>query len=232
MNKIATAIVEFKANGGTAPGHMARPDGDGPFPAVVVIQEWWGLDDHIKGVADRLAHEGFAALAPDLYRGKVVQEPDDARKLSMELDREQAIKDIQGAVDYLVSQPSVSPKLAGVVGFCMGGALAAGMSYMGERVGAVVVFYGGRGFPTNDKEYKKVSAPLLGLFGEDDKGIPIEKVNEIEKKLKEHGKTHEIVIYPGAGHAFFNDERESYRKETAADAWARTLGWFRRYLRT
>lgn len=226
---IVTKMVEFKANGGLAPGYLAQPDGEGQFPGVVVIQEWWGLDDHIKDLTRRFAAEGFIALAPDLYRGKVADEPDDARKLVMELDRPQAKKDIQGAVNYLIAQPSVVPKKAGIVGFCMGGGLSSMMSYSGEHVGAVIVFYGG-GAVLSDEDASNVTAPYLGLYGELDKGIPLEQVRANEEKLKEHGKTCEFVIYPGAQHAFFNDGRPAFHKEAAADAWKRSLGWFQQYL--
>jgi carboxymethylenebutenolidase len=224
------SMIEFAGNGDLVPGYLARPEGTGPFPGVIVIQEWWGLNHHIKDVAGRFAREGFVALAPDLYRGREAAEPDEARKLAMELDRPRAIKDIQGAVNYLIAQPFVEPKRAGVVGFCMGGGLALMMAWMGKDVGAVVVFYG-RG-ELDDETAQKVSAPILGLFGEADQGIPVETVRANERKLKAHNKAAEFVIYPGAPHAFFNDERPHiYRREAAEDAWKRTLAWFRRYLK-
>jgi carboxymethylenebutenolidase len=223
-------MIEFAANGDNAPGYLARPEGDGPFPGVVVMQEWWGLDAHIKDVTERFAREGFVALAPDFYRGRVATEPDEARKLAMELDHPRAIKDMQGAVNYLIAQPFVEPKQAGIVGFCMGGGLALLMSHSGRNLGAVVMFYG-RG-ELDDVTAARVSAPLLGLFGEADTGIPVETVRANERKLREQGKTVEIVVYPGAPHAFFNDTRPHiYHKEAAEDAWRRTLAWFREHLR-
>ena len=222
-------MIEFAANGGNAPGYLVRPEGDGPFPSVVVIQEWWGLDDHIKDVAERFAAEGYVALAPDLYRGQVAAEPDDARKLAMELEMDQALVDIQGAVNYLVAQDDVQPKQAGVVGFCMGGRLTMLMSYRGKDVGAAVSFYGG-GLQPSDDDLKAISVPLLGIYGEADHGIPVERVQEWDAKLDEFGKTHEIHIYPDAPHAFFNDERDSFRPNAAADAWTRTLEWLTKHL--
>lgn len=230
--EIVAQMVEFAGNGSPAPGYLAQPGSGGPFPAVVVIQEWWGLNENIKDIARRFAAEGFAALAPDLYRGQVVSEPDDARKLAMELDRPSALKDIQGAVNYLIAQPFVSPRQVGVVGFCMGGGLPAMMSYSGQNVGAVVVFYGGSNVVWDDESVRRISAPLLGLYGEADQGQPVDKVRANEAKLKAHGKTHEFVIYPEAPHAFFNDERPAYREQASADAWRRTLGWFRQFLKT
>jgi carboxymethylenebutenolidase len=229
LNTILTGMVEFMGNGDTVPGYLARPAAEGPFPGVVVIQEWWGLDHHIKDVVERLAREGFAALAPDLYRGQVAAEPDDARKLAMELEQSKALIDIQSAVNYLIAQPFVQPKQAGVVGFCMGGGLSAMMASQGRQVGAVGVFYGGRG-TYNDDTARAVHAPILGIFGEADQSVPLDMIHANESKLREHGKTVEYVIYPAAPHAFFNDERQSYRPEAAQDAWNRTLAWFRRYV--
>jgi carboxymethylenebutenolidase len=223
-------MIQFAANGGDAPGYLVRPEGDGPFPGIVVIQEWWGLDDHIKDVAERFAAAGYVALAPDLYRGEVAAEPDDARRLAMELELDQALVDIQGAVNYLISQPDVEPEQAGVIGFCMGGRLTMMMSYRGENVGAAIVFYGG-GVQPSDEELRAISAPLLGIYGEADEGIPVDRIHEWDTKLDEFGKTHEIHIYPDAPHAFFNDERPSYRATASADAWDRTLAWLNTYLR-
>jgi carboxymethylenebutenolidase len=224
-------MIQFAANGGDAPGYLARPEGDGPFPGVVVIQEWWGLDDHIKDVAERFAAEGYVALAPDLYRGEIAAEPDDARRLAMELELDQALVDIQGAVNFLIAQPDVEPKQAGVIGFCMGGRLTMMMSYRGENVGAAIVFYGG-GVQPSDDELRAISAPLLGIYGEADEGIPVDRIQEWDTKLDEFGKVHEIHIYPDAPHAFFNDERPSYRAAASADAWDRTLAWLKTYLTT
>jgi carboxymethylenebutenolidase len=229
MYDINTRTIKFSVNGEQAPGYMAQPDDDAVFPAVVVIQEWWGLDDHIMSVADRIASEGYVAIAPDFYRGEVAGEPDDARRLAMQLERPKARKDVQGAIDYLLSLPNVAPKKAGIVGFCMGGAIAGSMSYQGKNVGAVVSFYGG-GFKIDDEIAGAISAPFLGIYGEDDHGIPQEMVRENERQLKEKNIPHEIIVYPAAPHAFFNDTRQSYRPDAAADAWSRTLEWFEQYL--
>ncbi len=226
---VETSMVQFKAGSDNAPGYLARPKADGKYPALVVIQEWWGVDDHIKDVTGRFAGQGFAALAPDLYRGKVAKEPSEAQKLVMQVQMDQAMKDIQGAADYLLAQSFVAPNKAGVVGFCYGGGLAMRMAYMGKNIGAVVVFYGA-GVDPSDDELKNVSAPLLGLYGGKDTSIPQDKIKKWESKLKEFGKTNEMVIYPDAGHAFFNDTRSSYSKEAAQDAWPRALAWFKKHL--
>jgi carboxymethylenebutenolidase len=226
---IETSVVQFAAGTSQAPGYLARPTGDGPFPAVVVIQEWWGVDDHIKSVVERFAGQGYAAITPDLYRGKVAKEPNDAQQLVMLMQMDQALKDVQGAVDYLAQQSYVSPKKPGVIGFCAGGRLAILMSYQGKNVGAVVSFYGSGANPT-DEDLKNVSAPMLRIYGDQDQGNPIDKVSAWEPKLKEYGKISDIVVYKGAQHAFFNDTRPSYNKEAAQDAWKRTLDWFGKYL--
>lgn len=222
-------MISFAANGDNAPGYLVQPEGDGPFPGVVVIQEWWGLDDHIKDVAERFAAEGYVALAPDLYRGEVALEPDDARRLAMELELDQALVDIQGAVNHLIAQPQVEPQRTGVVGFCMGGRLTMMMSYRGENVGAAVVFYGG-GVQPSDDDLRAISAPLLGIYGEADQGIPVDLIQAWDAKLDEFGKEHEIIIYPDAPHAFFNNERPSFRANDSADAWTRTLEWLNKHL--
>lgn len=225
---IETSMVTFKGGTEDAPGYLARPKGAGPFPAIVLIQEWWGLDDHIKNVTERFAAQGYATLAPDLYRGVVAKEPSDAQRLVMKVQMDQALKDIQGAVDYLISQDFVAPKKAGVVGFCFGGGLAIMMAYKGQNVGAVVSFYGNAAKPTDD-DLKQVSAPWLGLYAEKD-SVPESQIREWETKLKQFGKINQMIYYKGAQHAFFNDTRPSYNKEAATDAWARTLAWFGQYL--
>lgn len=220
-------MIEFEANGGRVPGYLAMPQIDALVPGVVVVQEWWGLNNQIKGVADRLAAEGFAALVPDLYHGHVAEEPDDARKLAMEMSREQALVEIQGAVDYLVGLPGVDPKTVGVMGFCMGGALAAMMSYAGENVGAAVIYYGR---PPLDRA-GEVKVPFLGLYGENDHSITVKDVMEFDTILAQNNINHEIHIYDEAPHAFANEEGPNYRPEAAEDAWQRTVEWFRRYLK-
>lgn len=228
---VNTQMVEFKANGGNAPGYLARPESASPAPGVVVIQEWWGLNDHIKSIAERFAKEGFVALAPDLYHGQVAVEPDEARKLAMELEYPQAIKDIQGAINYLRDQPGVQPKNIGVIGFCMGGRLTGLMAINGQHVGAAIAFYGVRDALT-DEDVQRITVPLLGVYGEEDASIPLDVVRANDAKLRTAGKIVETVIYPGAPHAFFNDERPSqYRPDAAEDAWGRALAWLRKYLR-
>ncbi len=227
---IRTDMITFAVNGASGSGYLALPEGDGKHPAVVVIQEWWGLVDHIKDVTERFARAGYIALAPDLYHGEASTEPDDARRLAMALDRVHAFQEIQGAIHYLTAHPDVEPKQVGVIGFCMGGAIAMMSAYMGTQVGAVASFYGG-GVAIDDDNAPKFTAPVLGIFGELDQGLPVEKVRANEAKLHEHGKVAEFHIYPDAQHAFFNDSRPHvYHAEASVDAWQRTLAWFQKYL--
>lgn len=223
-----TQMVEFAANGGSAPGYLAHPDGDAP--GVVVIQEWWGLNDHIKDVTERFAQAGYAALAPDLYRGQVATEPDEARKLAMELQFPEAIKDIQGAVDYLLAQPFVQPKKVGIVGFCMGGRLVGQFVANGKNLSAAVAFYGVPAL--SDADAAQVGVPLLAIYGETDRAFPPDLIRENDRKLEAAGKTYHIVVYEGAPHAFFNDTRPHiYQPYAAEAAWGETLRWFEQYLK-
>lgn len=221
--------IDYPVNGGTVPGYLARP-ASGAKQGVVVIQEWWGLNHHIQAVARRFAEAGYAALAPDLYHGEVTAEPDEAHKMMMELNMENALQEVQGAVEYLMAQDNLGRGAIGVVGFCMGGYLAASMALHGEHIGAVSSFYGG-GFNLNDATTAQIKHPLLAIYGQADSGIPMTVVHNNEAMLRKHGKTHRVVTYAGAPHAFFNDTRESYRQDAAEDAWQETLNWFNEHLK-
>ena len=228
---LVTGMVDYAGpDGETLTGYLARPQGDKPGPAVVVLQEWWGLNEHIKDVARRFAKEGYVALAPDLYKGQVATEPDEARKLVMALDMPAAVGEIGSAIDFLLAEEYVSGDQAGVVGFCMGGALAlrTALADAGAgQVGAAVPFYGQ---PLTPEEAATLKAPVLGLYGAEDQGIPAANVKAMQEALTAAGVENDFQIYAGAPHAFFNDTRESYRPEAAADAWQRTLAWFKQYL--
>lgn len=221
--------VHFLANGAEGQGYLARPQAPGPHRGVLVIQEWWGLDSHIKDVADRFARAGYVALAPDLYHGAVAHEPDDARRLAMELEFPQAIAEMVGAAAYLAGRAEVEPKRLATIGFCMGGSLALLLAAHAPQIGAVASFYGGRPIPAD--VVQRISAPVLGIYGENDAGIPAERRAEIDAQLSASGVPHELHVYTGAGHAFFNDARaHGYHPAAAQDAWARALAWFDQYL--
>jgi carboxymethylenebutenolidase len=222
-------MVEFAANGSTANGYLSRP-GSGSGPGVIVIQEWWGLVDHIKVVADRFASEGFVALAPDLYHGESTTSPDDAGRLMMALNIDAATKELLGAVDYLLGAGGASSGSVGVVGFCMGGQLALAAACATPKVGACVDFYGVHQNVTLD--FSGLESPVLGLFGENDSFVTPEVARKVEHDIRSAGKPIEIHIYPDADHAFFNDSRpDAYNPDAARDAWERTLRFFRQHVR-
>lgn len=205
-------------------GYLATPK-SGSGPAIVVIQEWWGLVRHIEDVCDRFANEGFLACAPDLFHGKTTKSPDEAGKLVMELDAERAANEIAAAGAYLLGRPECSSKTYGVVGFCMGGGLAKFVASRDANVGAVVSFYGG--FKKVDANWDNVKAPMILLVGENDKGLAAAE-KELYEKLNGLGKDVQFKLYPNGEHAFFNDTRpEVYNAEAAADAWKMTLDFFR-----
>lgn len=219
-------MVTFASNGGTAGGYLAKP-ASGTGKGVVVIQEWWGLNGNIKGIADRFAAEGFVALAPDMYHGKLTDEPDEAGKLLMALNIEQAEKDLKGAVIYL---KELTGGPVGTVGFCMGGALAlfAACNSSGD-VGACVDFYGGH--PMVKYNWDGLTAPVLGIWAEHDDFVN-PNVPGYEEALKERGREYEFITYPGTSHAFFNDDHPEpqYSPAASKDAWEKTLAFYRKHL--
>ena len=221
-------MVEFPFDGGNTGGYLATPK-QGSGPGVVVIQEWWGLVDHIKDVCDRFADEGFVALAPDLYHGKSTKSPDEAGKLMMAMRIDEAERDLTAAAQYLLTLDSTTSDKVGVVGFCMGGALSLYTATKNPQVGAAVVFYGGH--PKVKPDLPNLHAPVLGLYGEKDRSVTPASAHELERQVKALGKQIEVIVYPGADHGFFNDMRpEVYNAEAAADAWRRTLAFLRENL--
>ena len=220
-------LVQFPFADGNTGGYLSEPKSGGP--GVVVIQEWWGLVDHIKDVCDRFAAEGFVALAPDLFHGKTTKSPDEAGKLMMALRIDEAEKDLSAAVEYLSTLDSTTSEKIGVVGFCMGGALSLYTATKNPNIGASVVFYGGH--PKVKPDLPNLHAPVLGLYAEKDGFVTPDSVHELERQLKSLGKQIEVKIYPGTDHAFFNDTRpEVYNAEASADAWRRTIEFLRKHL--
>jgi carboxymethylenebutenolidase len=228
VTAIKTAAITFPANGQESMGYLARPDGGGTHPGVIVIQEFWGLDGHIRDVTERVAREGFVALAPDLYHGAFATEPDEARKLAMNMNRERAVKDCIGAVNHLKSLVEVAPKRVGCVGFCMGGSMTLALAAAAPDVAAAAPFYAG--MQPGPDELARIEAELFCAFGAEDAGIPLEKVRAFEQALADKGRRAVVKVYDGAPHSFFNDTKPSYRPEAARDAWERTLELFRRTL--
>jgi carboxymethylenebutenolidase len=225
-------MVSFPANGGTTEGYLASP-ASGKGPGVIVIQEWWGLNDQIKGVADMFAREGFNALAPDFYHGKgaKIGEPDAAGKLMMEMKLDQAAKDARGAAAYLAEHPSTSFARVGVIGFCLGGGLALFTAAEApDEIAAVVDCYGVG--PSVAAAAGRVKVPVLGIFGAKDGGVYPDGVAALEKSLSQAGIAFEKKIYPDAGHAFLNEQRkDTYRPDDAKDAWGWILPFLKQHVR-
>lgn len=208
-------------------GYLALPEHTGP--GIIVLQEWWGLVGHIKDVADRFAKEGFVALAPDLYEGKTTVEPDEAGSMLMALNIDHAARHLAGAVHTLVNMPAVRGEKVGVVGFCMGGQLSMYAACSNPEIGACVNFYGIH--PNVHPHFESLQAPMLGIFAEHDEYASPAAVQAMDDELNALGKPHEFITYPGAQHAFFNDDRPAvYNPEAAEDAWNRTIAFFRLHL--
>jgi carboxymethylenebutenolidase len=232
MADIVIEDITFASNGGSAQGYLARPDDGAQHPGLILIQEWWGLNAHIKDVARRYANAGYVALAPDLFHGKMTTEPNEAQKLAMSLDQAQVARDLHGATQTLQAMTTVDPKRIGITGFCMGGLIA--MVYAaqaGTNAGAVVAFYPG-GYDPSEADVAAIQCPALLIYGSKDHSTPSEKREQLRKMLTDQGKTFDMVVYQGADHAFFNDTRPEVHDATAAaDAWNRALDWFGRYLK-
>jgi carboxymethylenebutenolidase len=229
MNTVTQSNVTYPSANGPKNGYLAEPADGKKHAGVIVIQEWWGLNEHIKDVAKRLANEGFIALAPDLYDGKVATDPQTAMRYMMELKVEDGVATLLGAVNYLKTLERVEPKKLGVVGFCMGGSFALELAIRSRDLAAVAPFYPGRVGQLIDQVYK-ITAPVFAPFGEKDGSIPLDVVKRFQDELAKAGKTAEIKVYPGCDHAFLNDTGPSYNAEAAKDAWQRTLTLFKKYL--
>jgi carboxymethylenebutenolidase len=212
--------VEFAANGGTATGYLAEPEESGP--GLIVLQEWWGVDDHIRDVCDRFAAEGFVALAPDLFHGETTDQPDEAQQKMMALNMDEAEKEMRGAVDYVLEHPKCDGNV-GSVGFCLGGGLSVWAATANDKIGAVVSFY--YVMPHGKPDFSKINAPVLGHFGTNDQFISVEDAKSLEAELQQAG-------VEGAGHAFFadHDRLGTYHEEHARSAWGKTVDFFKKHL--
>jgi carboxymethylenebutenolidase len=223
-------MVEFPSNGERASGYLAVPS-SGSGPGIVVIQEWWGLVPHIKDICDRFAGEGFAALAVDLYHGEIAREPDEAGKKLMALQLPRAVKEMSGAVQWLLQSDVATGDGVGVVGFCAGGGLALLLATAQPEVHACVAYYPAMPWPGFDPDYSKLNGPVLGHFAEKDPSTPRAKVVALEELMRAGGQHVEFHWYPNTTHAFFNDARpEVYDPDAARLSWDRTLAFFRQHL--
>lgn len=214
--------VSYKSGDDTVQGMLYTPSGKGPFPALVVIHEWWGLNDWVKEQASKLADQGYVTLAVDLYRGKVAATPDEAHELMRGVPEDRATRDLLAAASYLRAQKNVKPAKVGAIGWCMGGGYANALALNDPKLAAVSIHYG---HLTTDKDaMAKIHASIQGIFGGKDRGILPEDVKKWEATLKELGKDVQVTIYPDAGHAFENpNNKQGYRAGDAADAWKRTV---------
>lgn len=220
-------MVVARSNGTAMSGFLAEPEGEGRFPALIVVHEWWGLNDHTKDIAGRFAAEGFVALATDLYDGHVAKDPAEAGRLMQSLDQQRALSSLDAAVEYLKKRSNVAPDRIGITGFCMGGTFALLLPCKNQSIKAAAPFYGD--VPSEDT-LKGLSAPILFIGADQDQWITMEKMTRLKEALSKLGKKGEVKIY-NAQHAFFNDTRpDVYNKEAATDAWQRVLKFFRESL--
>ena len=209
--------VSYKSGDETVNGILYTPKGKGPFPALIVIHEWRGLNDWVKEQASKLADEGYVSLAIDLYRGKVATTPDMAHELMRGVPDDRADKDLHAAFEFLKSQPDVKPEKIGAIGWCMGGGYSLDVALAEPTLAADVINYGH--LATEDATLKKIHASVLGIFGGQDKGIPVDSVKAFEAQMKALDKKVEIHIFPDAGHAFENPGNgQGFRPEDATQA--------------
>jgi carboxymethylenebutenolidase len=224
---MAGIVVDFPSNGGTAHGYLAKPE-EPNGKALIVVQEWWGLQPEILAIADRYAANGYFALAPDLYYGDTTEQPDEAQQKLMGLNVEQAEKDLRGAVDFVASQAGVNE--IGSTGYCMGGALAIFAAALNPKVAAVSSFY--YVFPHKKPEFSKIEGPVLMHFGTADDFIPVAEAEALVGEIKDAGVDVNVEFYEGAGHAFCNAANRlgTYDEAAAELAWSRNLEFFEKNL--
>jgi carboxymethylenebutenolidase len=223
-------LATFPSQNGEASGYLSVPSTKGRKPAVIVIQEWWGVDDWIREQTDRYAQQGYVALAVDLYRGKSTKDPAEAHELMRGMPEDRAIADLKAAFNYLAARDDVDPNAIGAVGWCMGGGYALALATQEPRLAATVINYGR--LVTDFDTIAKIQSRVLGNFGAEDRGIPTDDVKAFGATLTKAGKLGDIKIYEGAGHAFMNpNNKEGYDAAAAQDAQARIDGFLDRTLR-
>ena len=222
--------VSYPSGSETVNAYLALPSGSGKHPAIIVIHEWWGLNDWVKQQTDKFAGQGYVALAVDLYRGQSAKTPDDAHILMRGLPDDRGLRDLEAAFAYLSARPDVQTSKIGSIGWCMGGGWSIKLAEDQPKLAAFVVNYGP--LPTDDATIAKIKAPMLGNFGADDKGIPPSAVQAFDAAMKRDGNAPDIKIYEGAGHAFQNpNNKDGYRPEATADADKRIDAFFAKTLK-
>ncbi len=231
MAVIRTSNVDLQVNGNGAYAYVAQPDDDAKHPGLVLIQEWWGIEPHIRKLAQKLAAEGFVVAVPDLYHGKIVTEPDEAQKMVMMIggNKDKAAREIIGALETVKAMPNVEPKKLGIIGFCVGGMMTFFVASRYADLGAVVPFYPG-GYDPTPEEVAKVNAPVLAFYGRRDGSIPMEQVDKIEKLYRAAGKDYTAKVYD-AGHAFINPDHGMGNEQVAAKAWPLAVNSLKEKLR-
>jgi len=225
-------MVSYPGDGVTVTAYMVGPKAKGRYPAIIIVQEWWGLNDHIKDIARRYAREGYVAIAPDLYSRlghKVTADSNEAGKLMESLHQADGLKDLSATVTYLKTVEGVDANRLGIAGFCMGGSYALLLPCVTGDIKAAVPFYGQ--VPNPDSPLKNLAAPVLYIYGEDDGWITKADVQRLRDALRKYNKPGEVKTYPGCPHAFFNDTRKDVnRPAEAADAWKRSTSFFHQHL--
>lgn len=225
-----TDTVKFSNGTGDVSGFLATPAKPGRYPGIVVIHEWWGLTDWVKDETQKLAEQGYVALAVDLYRGQVATDPEEAHELMRGLPQDRALADLQGAFMYLASRNDVDRNRIATVGWCMGGGLALQLAIHQPHLAACVVNYGA--LPTDPNDIQLIAAPVLGNFGAEDHGITPADVQAFEKTMRAMNRRVDLKIYDGAGHGFENSTNaNAYRPDATADAWARTVAFLGKAMR-
>jgi len=236
--RIQSTTVKYLSGRDTVTGYLSTQAGDRIRPALIVIHEWWGLNDWVKENARALAEQGYVTLAVDLYRGKSAASPDEAHELMRGLPEDRAARDLVAAFQFLRSQPNVDTARIGAIGWCMGGGYSLVSALQNPGLAASVICYGR--LVTDSSTIANIPCPLLGIFGGKDRGIPPEDVRAFESAVKRAGKSIQVAIYPDAGHAFMNPNNKGnpdhgdpgYRKDDAADAWKKIDAFLRQNLKT
>lgn len=224
QSQISTHWVYYMSGEDTVKAYLALPDGNGPFPALLVIHEWWGLNDWVKQNADEFARRGYAALAVDLYRGRSTSSSDEAHELMRGLPEDRAAKDLKSAFAYLQQHFKVSKDNIGSIGWCMGGGYSLSAALNIQSLAAAVVCYGR--LVSEEDEIRKISCPLLGIFGENDRGIPSVSAKAFERMAQKLDKNVRVTIYPKVGHGFMNpDNKNGYDEKSAEDAWQKIFAF-------
>jgi carboxymethylenebutenolidase len=225
-----TETVEFSNGKETVSAFLATPEKPGRYPAVIVVHDWWGLNDWVKEQTEKLAEQGYVALAVDFYNGKVTTDPTEADQLSRAVGQARAVVDLIAGAVYLSARKDVDRDRIASIGWSMGGSYAIQLAIHDPRLRACVVNYGA--LPTDPNDLSQIAAPVLGNFGADDRGITPADVHAFEKSMKTAGKFADLKIYDGAGHAFENPANtQGYRPEAAADAWTRTINFLAKALK-